>query len=129
MELGRVIENRTNFRPNLQAEIDLIVQSSGKKSSDGLQLQIVPVEALVKLLRENRLQMDPVVDESEEYGKLLALVDKKGLLQVDRQTRSRSSWQHFVKSIFAYFYVFQIWCWCGRCGFGGFWYRKLRLKL
>ena len=30
MELGRVIENRTNFHPDLQAEIDLIVQSSGK---------------------------------------------------------------------------------------------------
>ena len=34
------------------------------------------MDALVKLLRENRLQVDPVDRAREEYGKLLALVDK-----------------------------------------------------
>ena len=76
MELGRVIENLTNFHPDLQAEIDLIVQSPGKRPNDWLQLEIGSLDALVKLLRENWLHVDPVDRAREEYGKLLALVYK-----------------------------------------------------
>ena len=77
MELGNKIVRI--FTPTYK------LKSSGKRPNDWLQFEIVSLDTLVKLLRENRLHMDPVNRAREEYGKLLALVNK-GLVQCDGQT-------------------------------------------